>query len=344
MLLGLTGAGKSRLGNKLSGNNLFKESDGSDSCTKNIDKAFNQFNVEIIDTPGLADTDNEEKENLIVIANEIKKSKPNILAYVQNASDKRFKGNSQKAIEKICEMFKTKSIWNHFAIIFTFAAIVSPAKRENRAKSFSEWILKVLRRYYGKNDPKDNLPIPTRLNYFFVELDDDESKLDKDTIDSLGDIMKLFIVMHPISDIRDKIIVEIKEKRNCQKSIKKYDRIVDNPNGSFLENAAYGGSAAGSLAAGGGAFMASGTALAALGVATGAPCVIPALVIWGITSYLTKDKLDEKVKNADLKHKVDENYKNEDYITYDEITYVYHDGTEETKMINIKNFTRIISK
>lgn len=90
--------------------------------------------------------------------------------------------------------------------------------------------------------------------------------------------------------------------------------------------------------------MASGTALAALGVTTGAPCVIPALIVWGITSYLTKDKLDEKVKNADLKHKVDENYKNEDYITYDEITYVYHDGTEETKMINVKNFTRIISK
>ena len=62
--------------------------------------------------------------------------------------------------------------------------------------------------------------------------------------------------------------------------------------------------------------MASGTALAALGVATGAPCVIPALVIWGITSYLTKDKLDEKVKNADLKHKVDENYKNHQNCIY----------------------------
>ena len=130
-------------------------------------------------------------------------------------------------------MFKTKSIWNHFAIIFTFASTVSPAKRENRAKAFSESILKVLGRYYKKNDPKDNLPIPTRLNYFFVELKDDESKLEKDTIDSLGDIMKLVIVMHPISDIRDKIIVEIKEKRNCQKSIKKYDRIADNPNDSF---------------------------------------------------------------------------------------------------------------
>ena len=76
----------------------------------------------------------------------------------------------------------------------------------------------------------------------------------------------------------------------------------------------------------------------------GAPIAIPAFIVWGVTSYLTKEKLDEKVKNADLKHKVDENHKNEDYITYDEITYVYHDGTEETKMINIKNFTRIISK
>ena len=110
-------------------------------------------------------------------------------------------------------MFKTKSIWNHFAIIFTFAATVSPAKRENRAKSFSESILKVLRRYYGKNDPKDNLPIPTRLNYFFVELNDDGSELKKDTIESLKDIMELVIVMHPISDIRDKIIRNKRKKK-----------------------------------------------------------------------------------------------------------------------------------
>ena len=38
-LLGLTGAGKSRLGNKLSGKKIFTESFGTDSCTKKKTKA-----------------------------------------------------------------------------------------------------------------------------------------------------------------------------------------------------------------------------------------------------------------------------------------------------------------
>ena len=90
MLLGLTGAGKSRLGNKLSGKKEFEESSASDSCTKKINKVKNQFNIEIIDSQGLADTDNEDKKGLVSIFNEIKEDKPNVLAYVQNASDHRF--------------------------------------------------------------------------------------------------------------------------------------------------------------------------------------------------------------------------------------------------------------
>ena len=41
MLLGLTGAGKSRLGNKLSGVKKFIESENPDSCTKGIQIATN---------------------------------------------------------------------------------------------------------------------------------------------------------------------------------------------------------------------------------------------------------------------------------------------------------------
>ena len=108
MLLGLTGSGKSRLGNKLSGKKEFIESDSSNSCTKKIQRALNQFNVEIIDTQGLSDTDKEDKNCLISIFTEIKENKPNILAYVQNASDKRFGEPSQKSIEEICKMFDTK--------------------------------------------------------------------------------------------------------------------------------------------------------------------------------------------------------------------------------------------
>ena len=209
MLLGLTGAGKSRLGNKLSGVRQFIESDGSDSCTKKVQKATNQFGVEIIDSQGLADTNKEDKDGLISIFNEIKENRPNVLAYVQNASDKRFGEPSKKAIEEICKMFDTKSIWNHFIIVFTFAGTVSQKNRENRAKNFSESILKILREYYTKNKLNDNLPIPKNLRYYFVELgDDDDYKLDENTKNSLTDIMKSIRLMPPISNTKEKIIVK----------------------------------------------------------------------------------------------------------------------------------------
>ena len=73
MLLGLTGAGKSRLGNKLSGVKKFILSESPDSCTKGIQIATNQFGVEIVDSQGLANTNNEGKKGLISIFNEIKK-------------------------------------------------------------------------------------------------------------------------------------------------------------------------------------------------------------------------------------------------------------------------------
>ena len=106
MLLGLTGAGKSRLGNKLSGDVNFIESDGSDSCTKKVQRAINQFGVEIIDSQGLADTNKEDKDGLISIFSEIKEKRPNVLAYVQNASDKRFGEASEKAISMINDIVR----------------------------------------------------------------------------------------------------------------------------------------------------------------------------------------------------------------------------------------------
>ena len=90
LLIGLTGAGKSRLGNKLSGHKIFQESDEPNSCTKGTQKATNQFGVEIIDSQELSDTDNEDKIDLASIFTQIKENKPNILVYIQNCSNKRF--------------------------------------------------------------------------------------------------------------------------------------------------------------------------------------------------------------------------------------------------------------
>lgn len=82
LLIGLTGVVKSRLGNKLSGNKIFTESEDPNSCTKGIQIATNQFGVEIIDSQGLEDTDNEGKEAISSIFKEIKDKRPNVLVYV----------------------------------------------------------------------------------------------------------------------------------------------------------------------------------------------------------------------------------------------------------------------
>ena len=171
-LIGLTGHGKSRLGNKLSGKKEFIESAGSDSCTKIIKKVINKFNIEIVDTPGLDDTDKDDKNIIASIFKDIKVNKPNVLAFVQNASNKRFVESSKKAVEEICKMFDSKSVWNNIVIIFTFSASISKESREERAKNFLECIFKVLNKYYDENKVNDNLPIPKKLRHFFVELGD----------------------------------------------------------------------------------------------------------------------------------------------------------------------------
>ena len=68
------------------------------------------------------------------------------------------------------------------------------------------------------------------------------------------------------------------------------------------------------------------------------------MAVGGLVIGNMMGSIDDKIDKADLSHKVDDNHQNEDYITYDEEIYVYHDGTTETKRINVQNFTRIISK
>jgi len=344
ILIGLTGVGKSRLGNKLSGKKEFIESDGPDSCTKNIQKVLNQLKVEIIDSQGLSDTNNEDKEAITSIFNEIKENKPNVLAYVQKSADHRFGESSKKAIQEICKMFDTKSVWNHFIIIFTYASCISKKNREKYASSFSDSILKVLTEYYKKNNINDNLPIPKKLKYYFVELgDDDECKLDSDTINNLGDIMKLIALSPPISNTKEKIIVEIKTKRNCQESISKYNRMIKDEYGGIKEFFASAGITGASSLVGFGTEALAIAGLTAFGV-TGLPAILTVGGAYFLGYTPTLYKLVEKYEGVDFYTKVDDKYQNEDYITFDEETYIYHDDSKEIKRINIKNFTRIISK
>lgn len=250
------------------------------------------------------------------------------MAYVQNSFDVRLGDPSEKAIEEICKMFDTKSVWNHFIIVFSFAGAISKKNRE-----------------YSKNKLNDNLPIPRNLRYYFVELrDDDEFELDEETKNSLTDIMKLIRIMSPISNTTEKIIVEIKTKRNCQESIKKYDRMIEDEYGTAKEIAAGAGIGAGLGVINGGVGAITMGALVTAGVTATAPILLIGAAAGGLAQYFGGIKILEKIGPLSFQQKVDDKYQNEDYITFDEETIVYHDGTTEVKRINVENFTRIISK
>ena len=156
--------------------------------------------------------------------------------------------------------------------------------------------------------------------------------------------MKLISLMPPISNTREKIIVEIKTKRNCQESIKKYDRMVKDEYGTAKEIAAGFGLGTSIGAIGDGAAAITVGALVSAGVTATAPILLIGAAAGGIAVYFGGGKLTEKFGKINFQEKVDDKYQNEDYITFDEETYVYHDGTTEVKRINVENFTRIISK
>ena len=323
LLLGSRSVGKSRLGNKLLGKKEFIEG----SSTKETTKFLNQSGIEIIDTQGLSDSN----EEISSICNEIKKNKPNILAYVHNSSNKILNESSKILIQEICKIFDTKSVWDHFIIIFTFASNINEEDREKYASDFSDSIIKVIEDYYESNNINCNLPVPKKLKYYFVELgDNDEYKLDKDTINNLEGIIKSVGLVPPVSNASEKVIIEIKTKK-CKETLRIYDKYIENAFEKEKEKTEIERVNNLNLIH----ELTTPTLLRTVEAIVEWNLFIPNAIFNGC-SYLASKFFGKK--------KIDDKFQNEDFIIFDEETYIYHDGSTEIKRINIEKFTRTIPK
>ena len=150
--------------------------------------------------------------------------------------------------------------------------------------------------------------------------------------------------IHSKNNSMEKKIIEMTTKKNCEQSIKKYERKIEDEYGSIKEVAAIIGTTASSFLIGGGASTIVIGTLTVMGITASAPLTIFGLAAYGITGIFTAKKLGSDIEEANLRNKVDEKFINEDYIIYDEETYLYDDGTKEVKRTNIKKCTRVIPK
>jgi len=203
MLLGQIGSGKSTLGNKLVGKQVFNENLGP--CSLHYtESAYGPNGIEIIDTNF---REEDEKNNLIY--NEMIKIKPNIIALIfYNIT--RIDNRIKFMLENICKLSNTKSIWDHIIIIFTHSHLFylreeeEEEKREEFVECFMSSLKEFLNKYYT-NHKENDFPLNYNFKYYFVELSEKyyghgekEKEFQQETKNNLEAIMKLVKEMPPI--------------------------------------------------------------------------------------------------------------------------------------------------
>ena len=121
VLIGETGNGKSSLGNFILGSSEFEVSEDPDSCTKDTIQKISKLDPEVgvVDTPGLQDSNGEDKQNydkMLKIFEEIKHL--HFIVVVLNFNNTRLTSSIQFMLKFLCSVFP-KNFSLHVGIVFT---------------------------------------------------------------------------------------------------------------------------------------------------------------------------------------------------------------------------------
>ncbi|KAK6176451.1 hypothetical protein SNE40_014736 [Patella caerulea] len=121
VLLGRTGNGKSSVGNSISESKAFKSEISCESITKQCQyhvADFYDIRLEIVDTPGLFDTETTQEESIKEIASCIGASAPGPHAFVLVLNINRFTKEEEQTVDTLSQLFGDK-FFSYVVILFT---------------------------------------------------------------------------------------------------------------------------------------------------------------------------------------------------------------------------------
>ena len=226
VLIGIMGNGKSSVANIFAGKDVFKVSDGVESCTVSIN-SYKNGDIEIFDTEGLNSEKNKDTENLQNMINRFKKEEMNAIFIIHNGEICRIDKSLEKVIRQICKLFTGKYIWNQIGIIFTHYGYDKDDQEEikGREKQFVNKVLKIAEDEYNnilknqdQNDKKcdENEILTNNLKCFYVNAKKKRNQYDAHTLNEIEEIKKIVRNYPPITKIQSKFVKKIEVRRDLK--------------------------------------------------------------------------------------------------------------------------------
>ena len=201
IVFGPTGAGKSQFCNFCQrdlDNNINEVSGSLNSCTQepksNIFKRC-EINIELIDTAGGNDSDNNDIQNLQKVCDFLRtKEQIDYIILLLNYDD-RLQSDTKDYIKTLGNIFTPKEFYTHFFIIFTHSPLKESKKNQETKKKHMNEIIVIMNDIFNIKKP-DNLP---EVKVYFINTEiiyddkgnkqfDENSQMD---VDKMIEKMKL---------------------------------------------------------------------------------------------------------------------------------------------------------